>query len=179
MKIKTVPIDSISLDPANIRKHSDSQIEQLKASLKRFGQQRPIIIDSRNVVRAGNGTMAAAKALGWTSIKAIVSDLVGSELTAFAIADNRLSDLSEFDDEALAIQLKSIQTDGLELDGLGFDDKELEKLLAEESAADGVAVEKLADETFLVLITAKDEADQARLLEKFTKQGLDCRALNQ
>jgi len=46
---------------------SEGILEQIKASLRRFGQQKPIVVDATNVVRAGNGTLAAAKALGWTN----------------------------------------------------------------------------------------------------------------
>ena len=59
-----VPIDSLTPDPANVRRHPDNNLEAIKASLKRFGQQKPIVVDSADVIRAGNGTWAAAKALG-------------------------------------------------------------------------------------------------------------------
>ena len=63
-----VPIDSLTADPANVRRHPDNNLDAIKASLKRFGQQKPIVVDSADIIRAGNGTWAAAKALGWKNI---------------------------------------------------------------------------------------------------------------
>jgi len=87
MKIETVSIDSLSLDPANARLHSPRNLEAIKSSLRRFGQQKPIVVGANNVVRAGNGTLQAAKALGWKEIKIVRTKLVDSEASAFAIAD--------------------------------------------------------------------------------------------
>ena len=84
MNIESVKIADIQPDPANVRKHSARNITAIKASLARFGQQKPIVIDGDGIVRAGNGTLAAAKELGWTEIKAIRTTLTGSEATGFA-----------------------------------------------------------------------------------------------
>ena len=70
MNIEQLAIASLSPDPANARRHPERNLEQIKASLRRFGQQKPIVVDAANVVRAGNGTLAAAKSLGWTTIAA-------------------------------------------------------------------------------------------------------------
>ena len=69
------------------------------------------------VVRAGNGRLMAAKALGWTHLAALIVDETEVEAVAFAIADNRTSDLSTFDDEALAKLLQSLPEDILSVTG--------------------------------------------------------------
>lgn len=69
-------VADLALDPANARKHSDKNLAAIKASLTRFGQQKPIVIDSSGVVRAGNGTLAAAKALGWAEIDPGYCDVI-------------------------------------------------------------------------------------------------------
>jgi ParB-like chromosome segregation protein Spo0J len=89
-EIQTVPIDSVSPDPANVRKHGVRDIDAIKASLKRFGQQHPILVDKRGVVRAGNGRLEAMRQLGWSEVEVVYTDLEGAELAAFAIADNRV-----------------------------------------------------------------------------------------
>src|SRR5262249_46324156 len=63
LTVKRVPIDSVHPDPANVRLHDERNLEAIKSSLARFGQQKPIVVDRQGVVRAGNGTHAAAKAL--------------------------------------------------------------------------------------------------------------------
>ena len=121
MKIKTVPIEAISFDQANVRKHGDKNIAAIKASLKRFGQQKPIIVDGNLIVRAGNGTLQAATELGWREINVVESDLGAAELTAFAIADNRTAELAEWDMGALAKQLAALDEEGFDYDLLGFE----------------------------------------------------------
>ena len=88
MQFETVPIDSISQDPANLRAHSRENLDRIKASLRRFGQQRALVVDNNEIIRAGNGTHQAAKELGWTEVTIHRTVLGGSEATAYSIADN-------------------------------------------------------------------------------------------
>lgn len=130
MQIKKMSIAKLSADPANARKHSDRNIESIMGSLRRFGQQKPIVVDKSGVVRAGNGTLEAAKRLGWDSINAIVSELQGSEMTAYAIADNRTAELAEWDESVLVATLEALQHDDKALlNASGFSDEELAALL--------------------------------------------------
>jgi DNA modification methylase len=130
VKSETVPIDSLSFDPANVRKHGERNLATIKASLLRFGQQKPIVVDANGVVRAGNGTLAAAKALGWKEIAVVRSALAGSEATAYAIADNRTAELAEWDEDALAETLSALQCeDEALLDAAGFDSAELSRMI--------------------------------------------------
>jgi len=129
LTVKRVPLASIHLDPANVRLHDERNLEAIKGSLARFGQQKPIVVDHQGTIRAGNGTYAAAKALGWTEITVVETDLEGVEATAYSIADNRTSDLSEFDEPALARLLKELQADGA-LDSAGYTEGELDELVA-------------------------------------------------
>lgn len=140
MTIETIEISSLSPDPANVRRHSERNLETIKASLRRFGQQKPIVIDGNGIVRAGNGTLAAATALGWTHIQAVRSSLAGSEATAYAIADNRAGDPdvgSTFDQNALAEVLASLRAEDESLAAdAGYTPDELAALLGDQSPAD-------------------------------------------
>lgn len=132
MKIQKLKISDLSNDPANARKHGDRNIETIVASLRRFGQQKPIVVDSSGVVRAGNGTLEAARKLGWDSIDAIQTNLTGSEATAYAIADNRTAELAEWDDDVLAATLNGLLADDEDLlDAAGFDEDELAAMLGD------------------------------------------------
>lgn len=131
MAVEDVPVDTLQFDPANVRKHPEQNLAAIKASLSRFGQQKPIVVGTGNVVVAGNGTLAAAKALGWRTVKAVRTTLTGAEATAFAIADNRTAELAEWDEASLHQQLAAIAIDDEELlAATGFDEKELAKLAA-------------------------------------------------
>lgn len=107
--VEHVPTSALHLDPANARKHGPKSIAAIKASLQRFGQQKVLVVNSENVVVAGNGTLVAARELGWESIDVVRTSLTGADLVAFAIADNRTAELSEWDDDALARLMKSLQ----------------------------------------------------------------------
>jgi ParB-like chromosome segregation protein Spo0J len=132
MEIIEVKISDLSQDPANARKHDDRNLAATIASFRRFGQQHPIVIDRNNVVRAGNCRLDAAEALGWDTIKAVRSDLSGSDAVAYAIADNRTSELAEWDEDILAAQLQGLLTDDEALlEAAGFDEDELAAMLDE------------------------------------------------
>jgi hypothetical protein len=129
MKTELVKIETLVFDPANARKHGEKNLAAIKSSLQRFGQQKPIVVDANGVVRAGNGTLAAAKALGWKEISIVRSPLSGSEATAYAIADNRTSELAEWDDDVLSQTLAALQIEDEELAAsTGFDPKEIDSL---------------------------------------------------
>lgn len=130
LKPLLVPIGSISVDPANVRRHPERNLEAIRASLMRFGQQKPIVCDSRGIVRAGNGTLEAARSLGWTRIARVATALEGSEATAYSIADNRSGDLATWDVESLVTQLQSLEHDGIEPGSLGFTNDDVAEMFA-------------------------------------------------
>lgn len=115
MQIHKVPIGSIIPDPENARRHPQRNIETLMGSLSMFGQQRPLVV-WQNVVIAGNGTLEAARALGWSEIEItrVPPDWDYDMARAYALTDNRTSELSHWDPQVLADQL-------LELDAVGWD----------------------------------------------------------
>jgi DNA modification methylase len=123
----SLPIDQLVFDPNNVRKHSNKNLDAIKGSLTKFGQQKPIVIDEKNIILAGNGTVMAAKALGWSEIQCVQTDLKDSHLkTAFAIADNRTAELAEWDDDLLKETLASLQLNDFDIESIGFDAKEFE-----------------------------------------------------
>jgi len=131
---ETVAITSLVLDPANARRHPDKNLETIKGSLARFGQQKPIVVGKNNVVIAGNGTLEGARALGWDKINVVRTELEGTEATAYALADNRSGELAEWDANILGETLKSLQDIDFDLSAIGFDDDDLAKMMPTEVA---------------------------------------------
>lgn len=117
-----VPLGDLTPDPANARKHGARSLEAIAASLKRFGQQKPAVYDESGVLVAGNGMLAAAKALGWSHLAAVKSGLAGVERAAYGIADNRTAELSEWDDEALSELISAMPADAVEAMGFMLDE---------------------------------------------------------
>lgn len=146
VETESISVGELLNDPANVRLHNARNLETIKASLARFGQQKPIVVDGNGVVVAGNGTLAAARELGWQSVHVVRSALQGSDRTAYAIADNRTAELAEWDDSALAEQLSALAIDDAELlAAAGYDPGELEAL-ADAVVGGGEVVEDEAPE---------------------------------
>jgi ParB-like chromosome segregation protein Spo0J len=122
MNVIKVPISQLVNDPNNARKHGTKNLSAIKGSLAKFGQQKPIVIDAKNVVIAGNGTLEAAKQLGWTHINAVVTELDDLGKMAFALADNKTSELAEWDESMLMGQLDWLDKMDFDIGDIGFDD---------------------------------------------------------
>lgn len=120
LEIETWKIEKLRFDPNNARKHDARNIDAIAKSLNRFGQRKPIVVVGDGTIVAGNGTVEAAKQLGWTEIVAarIPWQWTPEEIKAYALADNRTAELAEWDSSLLADQL-------LELDAVGWDVSEL------------------------------------------------------
>lgn len=131
MKLEKVEIGSLTLDPNNARKHSKHNLDVIAASLKKFGQRKPIVVHNGTVI-AGNGTLEAAKSLGWTEIEIALSpeDWDSTTAKAYALADNRSGELAEWDNEILLRSLLEINEAGL-LAASGYVEDEVKTLAKE------------------------------------------------
>jgi DNA modification methylase len=123
LRIENVNISSLSFDPTNARKHDKKNLEAIAGSLKLFGQRKPIVVTGANVIVAGNGTVEAAKSLGWSevSIVRIPIDWTTEQVKAYALADNRTAELAEWDSKVLADQLIDLDAVGWDVAEFGFD----------------------------------------------------------
>lgn len=117
-----VRIDGLYEDGGNVRLHPDDNIKALQSSLDTFGQAKPVVFrkdsDGQQIVIAGNGTLRAAKALGWTHLAALEFSGDRKFASAYAIADNRIPELASWDQEKLEAQVlelsKEWEASGLE-----------------------------------------------------------------
>ena len=131
LAIRRVRLDALHLDPANARAHPERNLQSIQDSLARFGQVEPLIVlKSTGRVIGGNGRLVAMKALGWSECDIVELELSEIEATALGIALNRTAELAEWDDGALAQILDTLRGEGA-LEGLGFDEREVDLLLAE------------------------------------------------
>lgn len=76
----TIEVDALVEDPDNPRGHTDANIEMIHDSIKAVGFGRSILLDEDNVVRAGNGTLRAAKKAGLKKVRVI--EVSGDEIVA-------------------------------------------------------------------------------------------------
>lgn len=155
-------IGTLKRDPKNARKHRPSQVKALARSIKAVGFNVPVLVDKNGNLIAGHCRVDAAQLLDLKEIPTILLDHLSEEqIKAFKIADNRLAELAEWDDELLTEQLKMLSeldlTFDLEVTGftMGEIDLRIEGLtpaVSEDDPADqlpplppGVAISKGGD----------------------------------
>jgi ParB-like chromosome segregation protein Spo0J len=179
LKVERIAITSLVTDPSNVRRHPDRNVAAIKSSLNRFGQQHPIVVDSKNIVRVGNGRLEAMKQLGWTECWVVRTDLSDADLAAYAIADNRTSELASWDLDGLDITLKDLNENGINLEDIGFSEGDLASLLGPsewkkaEKKGQGEASEKEYTEKIVVVVSdmTKRAAITLAIKDILEKQG--------
>jgi DNA modification methylase len=129
IQVTYVPLSELKPDPNNPRKHTNKQLGQIALSIETFGCVVPVLIDAKKKIIAGHGRVLACQQLGWTEVPTIALEhLSETQARAFAIADNRLTDNSVWDDRLLAEQLKGLSILNLDFDleVTGFDIGEID-----------------------------------------------------
>lgn len=189
-KIALRKIAELTPDPRNARTHSPEQVEQLAGSIARFGFTVPGVHDENDVVRIGNGRLAAVRLIytnggrvylapgqahGGKVIPAGTIPIIdGSGYTpdewkALSLADNQLALLAGWDVEQLTTQLDELAAVDFDIASIGFDQDALDALSAgtdPEGGAGRVPGGELEDTTFnhadqfAVIVRCKDEAEQ-------------------
>lgn len=127
MKVLQAQISELRLDEANARKHDTKNLKAIAASLEKFGQRKPIVVHHGKVI-AGNGTLEAAKMLGWSeiTITEVPENWDEDTAKAYAIADNRTAELADWNEEVLVKQLLDLEENGWDIKDFAFDDLILE-----------------------------------------------------
>lgn len=121
-QLELVPIDDLVPYANNAKIHDKRQIAQLRASLREFGFVTPVLIDFDNNIIAGHGRVEAARAEGMTEVPCVlVSNLTEAQRKAYILADNRLSETSAWDTEALKIELEGLEALQFDTGLIGFD----------------------------------------------------------
>lgn len=129
--IELVSPDSLKPYEKNARVHSAEQIEKLKASIKEFGFNNPILVDTTKGVIAGHGRLEAAKRLGLAQVPIVILDhLSEKQKQAFILADNRIAEDARWDYDLLKDALEDLDDSDFDLEAIGFTEAELDSMLA-------------------------------------------------
>jgi DNA modification methylase len=116
----------------NPRTHSDAQVAKIAASIVEYGWTNPVLVDGDNGVIAGHGRLAAARRLGLSEVPVIeLGHLSPAQKRAYVISDNRLALDAGWDEELLALEFAELSEAGYDLALTGFDDAEIQGLLAD------------------------------------------------
>jgi hypothetical protein len=179
-----VPIRGLIRDTRNARTHERESITAIVASLREYGQRKPIVVNRRNKkIEAGYGTVTALLKLKKTHVAAVFVEDDDETHYGFAIADNRTAELSNWNHDAL----ESLLTEyGLhEKEGTLWEDLMLEHLQAGQKVAgnangaapSGDRQEIEVPKEYTVIVECESEADQKAVYDSMKSQGRKCRVL--
>jgi len=130
MKVEIVGIEKLNPDPANARRHSKRNVEEIARSLKAFGQHAPLVVQKSTMrVLVGNGRLEAMKSLGWKQAAVYIVDDDNVTAVRRALADNRTAELAEWDEAALAGLMANVE------DIPGWNADELDEFLKKSNGA--------------------------------------------
>lgn len=129
MEIKRVKLSEIRPYEKNPRRN-DSAVDAVAASIKEFGWQQPIVVDKDGVIIAGHTRYKAAKKLKCKEVPVVYADnLTEEQVKAYRLADNKTSELAEWDADLLSEELLDLQDFDMGQFGFDFpDEPEIEEL---------------------------------------------------
>ena len=141
-QVERWPLDRLIPHARNARTHSETQIAQIAGSIAEFGFLNPVLVGDDGVLVAGHGRILAARKLGLHEAPVIVlAHLTPTQRRALMIADNQIALNAGWNEEMLSAELASLKEEAFDLELLGFDDADLDRLLAtpleEVQSADG------------------------------------------
>ena len=133
--LEMVPLSSLRSNPNNALRHSQANIDALARSISKYRTIIPIVINADGDIICGHARVAALRKLGMTDVPAIRAEhLSPAQQRAFALAENRLSELADWDEEALARELRFLHENDVAFDfsAIGFSAAEVEIVLGAE-----------------------------------------------
>jgi ParB-like chromosome segregation protein Spo0J len=115
------PVGELRPDPRNARTHPKRQVDQIVASMQKFGFTNPILIDSEANIIAGHGRLLAAKRMAMAEVPTIsLHDLTDVQKRALRLADNKIALNAGWDLELLASEFGELGTLDIDLSLTGF-----------------------------------------------------------
>jgi DNA modification methylase len=123
-------ISDLKRNPRNARIHPPDQIQMVAASIREFGWTMPVLVDEDNLMLAGHARVAAAEILGIQEVPVILAlGWSDTQKQAYVEADNRLSELGQWDSEMRKEELQALVDADFPMDALGWGDSELAEFL--------------------------------------------------
>lgn len=161
--------------PRNTNTHSAEQIDQIANMIDLVGWTKPIIVDENDVILAGHGACMAAIQRSADRVPVLVKkDLSEERKRAYLIADNKIAQNAEWDNELLKSELDDlIQYEDLSADLLGFsagEVRELNKLFGNGASNGGGSLDLKSE--YQLLIACENEKSQRDLYKEFRLRDL-------
>lgn len=120
MQVEAKSIDDIKPYEHNPRNNDDA-VDAVANSIKEFGWQQPIVVDTEGVIIAGHTRYKAAKKLGLKTVPIVIAkDLSEEQVKAYRLADNKSGELASWDSSLLDAEL--IKVSDIDMSQFGFED---------------------------------------------------------
>lgn len=140
MNVEWLAVEALRPHPKNSRMHSDDQVRDIAASIQRFGWTVPLLVDEDGVLLAGHGRLRAAQLRGESKVPCLRKvGLTDAEKRAYVIADNKIAQGSEWDDQLLRMEIRDLMSQDFDVSVMGFGDAELSQLLMADPPGDADA----------------------------------------
>ena len=137
-QIESWPINRLRPYARNAKIHADDQVAKIAASMAKFGWTVPCMVADDGELIAGHGRVLAATLLGLTEVPVIrLSHLDEAERRAYRIADNKLTELGDWDEAMLRDEVAGLLAEDFDLTLLGIRDEGLDALLRDPEALGG------------------------------------------
>jgi len=131
MEIKSIETNKILPYINNPRKNLN--VDKVASSIKEFGFQQPIVVDKNYIIIVGHTRFEAAKKLGLKEVPVQIADLDEDKAKAYRIADNRLNQDADWDNELLSVELNNLLSKDFNLEPIGFNEDELNNILLKDN----------------------------------------------
>jgi len=127
-RVQEVSLELLVPYANNAKKHSNEQVEKIAESIKEFGFLSPCLIDNDYNIIAGHGRVMAANKLGLKTVPCVfVEGLSEAQRRAYILADNKLTEMGEWDFDMVQIELEELNDMGFNVDLTGFEyEKEID-----------------------------------------------------
>jgi hypothetical protein len=159
--------------PKNSRKHPQEQITALVAAMGEWDWTRPLLIDDKGVILAGHGAVQAGMVKFGADFEAPVSVAHGwteSKKRAYIIADNQLTELSQWDQPMLQAELKELSANPGYLQPMGFTQLRVAEILEPKPQAQGSRTPSPVIQTNIVFDTADQQQTWFSFIRKLKAQ---------
>lgn len=171
MEIEYVKINELKPYERNAKMHSAEQVDYIANSIKEFGWQQPVVIDSDNVIVIGHGRVLAAKKLGIEEAPCVrASELTKEQIKALRLADNKTNE-SEWDSALLDLDMLDL---GIDMSMFGFEsvEEEFEKKQDKEKMLKSMELKAFEHYDYIVFVF-KNQMDWLNAVNAFGLERVD------
>jgi len=156
----------------NNPRQNDDAVDAVASSIKNFGFKVPIIVDSQNEIVNGHTRLKAAKKLRLDEVPVIVADdLTPEQIKAFRLADNKVGEIAEWNEELLAIELEELDNLDFDMSEFGFEELDESDSQQKDENTDSVPI----NDKMIIIIESDNESELEEYFEKLVEEGYPCR----